>query len=201
MSLVNNKMGPSLKVEHLQKLLKVIQVMNNVFNLTECESMYRTDSAQIRSAFSPWRNKLATIIYNSWFRLLQTSHVSLWLPRLSGSFEEIFCCNSREKMLFIVNMYQSPLTSVSWYLCCIEFVTALRLLHLLNYIVKSNDLNMHQLRLVSCPLLICQMGLELNTWHCRLVKQEYLVLYNLGWKNTCPVLVVGTNVYVYRMSS
>ena len=53
MSLVNNKMGPSLKVEHLQKLLKVIQVMNNVFNLTECESMYRTDSAQIRSAFSP----------------------------------------------------------------------------------------------------------------------------------------------------
>ena len=116
MSLVNNKMGPSLKVEHLQKLLKVTQVMNNVFNLTECESMYRTDSAQIRSAFSPWRNKLATIIYNSWFRLLQTSHVSLWLPCLSGSFEEIFCCNSRGKMLFIVNMYQSPLTSVSWYL-------------------------------------------------------------------------------------
>ena len=53
MSLVNNKMGPSLKVEHLQKLLKVTQVMNNVSNLTECQSMYRTDSAQIRSAFSP----------------------------------------------------------------------------------------------------------------------------------------------------
>ena len=83
-----------------------------------------------------------------------------------------------------------PVTSVSWYLYRI-CDSALRLLHLLNYIVKSNDLNMHQLRLVSCPLLICQMRLELNTWHCKLVKQEYLVLYNLGWKNTCPVLVVG----------
>ena len=83
-----------------------------------------------------------------------------------------------------------PVTSVSWYLYRI-CDSALRLLHLLNYIVKSNDLNMHQLRLVSCPLLICQMRLELNTWHCKLVKQEYLVLYNLGW----------INVYVYRKSS
>ena len=116
-----------------------------------------------------------------------------------GLLKRYFVATAEERcsLLWICTSHQC---SVSWYLYRI-CDSALRLLHLLNYIVKSNDLNMHQLRLVSCPLLICQMRLELNTWHCKLVKQEYLVLYNLGWKNTCPVLVVGTNVYVYRKSS
>ena len=58
MSLVNNKMGPCLKVEHLQKLLKVARSSNwqSIGILYPC-FIGRIDWVQPRPDCSPWRNR------------------------------------------------------------------------------------------------------------------------------------------------
>ena len=58
MSLVNNKMGPCLKVEHLQKLLKVALISQwQLIGIPNACFIGRIDWVQPRPDCSPWRNR------------------------------------------------------------------------------------------------------------------------------------------------